>query len=173
MTPLPQNISTVDIIAGRAAAAAFAHRPWDKAMLRFLKVQRRRGRPMRWIAGRLGVDLLRAVAMAVNLGLVLPATYRRRRCAGAIADEPPPLGPAGEIAEPGLCRWIAADPTGPWAMCARPAVQGWPYCAHHKARAYAVRKPLHPSEVMRWRGSKKEHHEDLEGPRRCTKRHAP
>ena len=29
-----------------------------------------------------------------------------------------PLGPENDIADENLCRWIEADPQGPWAMCA-------------------------------------------------------
>lgn len=110
-------------------------------MLRFLRIQRRRGQPIRWIAERLGLDLLRVVAMAVNLRLTLPSAYHGRKCKTRRLKEPKPLGTPGDIADDGECRWIEADPTGPWAMCARPAVEGYAYCHHHKARAYVPRKP--------------------------------
>ena len=121
--------------------AELARRPWDARMLRFLKVQRRRGQPIRWIAERLGLDLLRVVAMAVNLRLTLPTAYHGRACKQPAGPDLKALGPAGDIAGEGLCRWIAADPSGPWAMCARPALEGYAYCAHHKQKAYAPTKP--------------------------------
>jgi hypothetical protein len=122
--------------------AELARRPWDARMVRFLKVKRRQGRPIRWIAERLGLDLLRVVAKAVNLRLTLRTAYRGRACKTPQVAEPPPLGPQNEIADDGLCRWIAADPAGPWAMCARPTAEDSAYCPHHKQRAYASRKPL-------------------------------
>lgn len=123
-------------------ASAHARRPWDRAMLRFLRVQRRQGRPIRWIAERLGLDLLRVVAMAVNLRLTLPGSYLGRRCKAQATPDLEPLGPENDIAGDSLCRWIEADPTGPWAMCARPALEGYAYCPHHKQRAHIPRKPL-------------------------------
>lgn len=111
-------------------------------MLRFLKVQRRRGQPIRWIAERLGLDLLRVVAMAVNLRLTLHTSYRGRSCKTPPPAELEALGPPGEIVDDGLCRWIDADPQGPWAMCGRPALEGSAYCPRHKQRALAPRKSL-------------------------------
>ena len=142
MSTSPENISAVDSVAPPRPAAELARRPWDARMLRFLKVQRRRGRPIRWIAERLGLDLVRVVAMAVNLRLTLPTAFRGRACKQPAAPAIAPLGPPNDIADEGLCRWIEADPTGPWAMCARPALEGYAYCAHHKPRAYAPRKSL-------------------------------
>lgn len=143
----PENISHVDIIAAPRGVAELAARRWDRRMVRFLVAQRRRGRPIRWIAERLGLDLMRVVAMAVNLRLTLPTAYDGRRCHEPEPEEPPPLGPENDIAAPGLCRWIAADPSGPYAMCARPAEEGWPYCAAHKARAYKPRRQRLRSNV--------------------------
>jgi hypothetical protein len=141
VTPAPENISPVDIIAAPRTVAECARRTWDARMLRFLLIQRRRGKPVRWIAGRLGLDLRRVVAMAVNLRLTLPSAYRGRKCKTRRRKEPKPLGPPGDIADEGLCRWIEADPQGPWAMCARPALHGYAYCRHHKTRAYLPRRP--------------------------------
>lgn len=143
----PENISRVDNVAAPRGVAELAARPWNRRMVRFLVTKRRRGKPIRWIAQRLGLDLMRVVAMAVNLRLTLPTAYDGRRCHEPAPEEPPPLGPENDIAAPGLCRWIAADPSGPYAMCARPAEEGWPYCTAHKARAYKPRRQRLRSNV--------------------------
>jgi hypothetical protein len=111
-------------------------------MVRFLYVKRRQGKPIRWIAQKLGVTLVRAVAMAVNRGLVLHTVYRGRE--GVLEPDIDPFGPEREIAGEGLCRWIPEDPREPWHMCARPAEGDGPWCAFHKARALAPRKGRRP-----------------------------
>jgi len=156
VTLSPKNISAVDSVAPPKPVAELARRPWDRAMLRFLKAKRRQGRPIRWIAERLGLDLLRVVAMAVNLRLALHTSYRGRRCKTPASPDLAPLGPENEIADDNLCRWIAADPAGPWAMCARPALEGYAYCAHHKQRAYAPRKSLIATNIAVVRAPEKE-----------------
>lgn len=145
MTPTPENISAVDKSGPR-----FQDRPWDEAMLRFLARQRKRGKPIRWIAEKLGVSLLRAVAKAVNLGLVLGSAYRGRRRFADAPVELEPLGPIREIPDEGLCRWMPADPRDAWAMCARPTEHDSPWCPHHHAQAYIRRPPLTSNVVMAW-----------------------
>ena len=108
-------------------------------MLRFLARQRRRGKPIRWIADKLGVSLVRAVAQAINRGLVLHTAYRGRRCVATREPDLEPLGQVREIPGDNRCRWMPAHPTDAWAMCARPTEPGSPWCPHHRARVYVAR----------------------------------
>jgi hypothetical protein len=103
-------------------------------MVAFLRAKRREGKAIAWIAERLGLAKARVVGKAARLRLIVrrprePSVFR--------ADEPAPLGALCELAEAGLCRWIAAHTDEPWRMCARVAVNGTPWCPHHLARAYA------------------------------------
>ncbi len=132
MTQAPKNISVEN-------KYAFANRAWDAAMLRFLVRQRRRGKPIRWIAEKLGVSLVRAVAQAINRGLTLHTAYRGRRCANDREPGLEPLGTPREIPDDNRCRWMDAHPNETWTMCARPTDHGEPWCPHHRAKVYVAR----------------------------------
>jgi hypothetical protein len=122
--------------------AAFANRKWDRAMLRFLRLKRRQGKPIRWIAEKLGVSLVRAVAEAINRGLTMHTAYRGRRCLSPREPDLPPLGELRELPGENQCRWMAGHPTGAWRMCARPTEPGSPWCPHHRAQVYVKRRRI-------------------------------
>jgi hypothetical protein len=110
-------------------------------MVGFLYRKRRQGKPIRWIAQKLGVTLVRAVAQAINRGLVMHTAYRGRR---SVTPPPPDLEPWGqvrELPEENLCRWMNANPDEPWAMCARPTDNHSAWCPHHRAQVYPPRVP--------------------------------
>ena len=136
----PKDISTVD-------KAAFANRTWDARMVRFLDRQRRQGKPIRWIAEKLGVTLVRAVAEAINRGLVMHTAYRGRRCLTPPTPDLEPLGQVRDLPDENLCHYMQGHPTGAWRMCARPTQHATPWCPHHRARVYVTRAARLPGSA--------------------------
>ena len=106
-------------------------------MRHFLRAKRREGRPVKWIAAKLGIAESRALREAHRLNLI---SRSPREPAPRTAGEPAPIGPLREIVDEGLCRWLVGCPKSLWRMCAHPAANGSAWCEHHRTRVHPMRK---------------------------------